>query len=850
METPMPGQHDERSAILEYAERMGEKRTRFGSALAGILEGIGDRAAILDIETGGLNPSSPIYEWSVQHGLSARRGGIAHGFGPMTSIDGSREAEVSDFTARQLQAREKATPGVIEAIDSATGSQRDVARNILNEVTGRDVWVQNLQFERRFIHERLGGDYRSSVPSEFDEWAHGVGKLESASPRGAQLFSTTPGIKRQTAAASSAAFAGNKDNYLKQWEGVFGEFVEAFSTKPQAGVTRAFDVMDLSKSVMAMAQQRGYMANTGELFSGTSAQALGQAMFGVKELHTAGADNALQGNIIREMFGAGLTMRAGNRLSPGQAAMFERLGRAQPAIRQRNAEKTILSAYQSQQQLKAIREGEAGAQGLNADELKRNLRVKHGVRNPNIPMDVLQADGSREREWVRTSARTKFDPRTEYTMDLDEFVSTRKAEASRRIGESADWDAAYKRVRHDYIDKHMALSGNPSVGGRLAAMQDESLMKAATALHELPAEAVFELAGGSRLQRAGRAGAGWIRANAVQSGIALGAAVAFGAVISGHDDDYNSIEGLRHGGIAGATRHINTEFGSGYQGVNPRIRESIATVDIKDYQVEDADTISAVIAGGDRVQVRLAGIDAPEIEHASRMAGRVNEAQPYGQEAAAKLRRLMSSQSNIKLILNTQAKTSYGRLAGTLVGDKDGDLNLQLIRQGAVKALPFGKASERTYKAKTYEQAEQQAYDHSQGMWNHDGWRAIRTAESDTSRKITNTTMTQVGRLYDSFSAASKAIRLNSQNDDLAAMQAMGGTSDFNILEGLRHGWYGANRRDNTDFGSGYVINKTVRSAARSVRTKAHLIHSHRNAVNTMKRMMQRDNMIQHHLGG
>lgn len=38
-------------------------------------------------------------------------------------------------------------------------------------------------------------------------------------------------------------------------------------------------------------------------------------------------------------------------------------------------------------------------------------------------------------------------------------------------------------------------------------------------------------------------------------------------VISGKDDSYNTIEGLRHSGISGATRRYNTDFGSGWQGL-------------------------------------------------------------------------------------------------------------------------------------------------------------------------------------------------------------------------------------------------------------------------------------------
>ena len=46
------------------------------------------------------------------------------------------------------------------------------------------------------------------------------------------------------------------------------------------------------------------------------------------------------------------------------------------------------------------------------------------------------------------------------------------------------------------------------------------------------------------------------------------AAVAFvGNLFSASDDEYNTIEGLKHAGFAGATRKLNTDFGSGWRGL-------------------------------------------------------------------------------------------------------------------------------------------------------------------------------------------------------------------------------------------------------------------------------------------
>lgn len=817
-----------------FAEKLRQNSTRFAPEIEAQIGHLGRRASIFDIETGGLSSKSPIYEYGIQHGLTPTSS--VHSFVSPTNISGTAPGEISDFTKRTVAGRAK---GTLEAIHAAGTSQRDAARDILSNIQGRDVWVQNLGFERGFVNERMG-------PGQFDQWARGAGKLESVAPSNGQLYTTTPALKQKIADASRAGFGGSTDDYLRGWSDVFGEFKNTLGAETSPGTTRVFDMADLTKSVFAKAQLGGHMPRTGELFAGTSVDVLGKAFLGTKELHTALGDNAMQGSLIRELLGAGMTMDAGGTLSAGQSAAFARVGRAQQVIKQRGAERSILGAYQAQQKLYAAQEGEAGAANIDLDDARRRLRIDSRQKDIKIPLDTLSPDGTRNRQWIDQTVRDGKG--FSYTTDLDEFVAAQKARSAQGPGLSADWDAAYKRVQSGYINPHTAASGRGNMG-RLAALEDASVMGAADSFTGGASKLDSILEPGV-VKGAVETGTHWMKSHALPLGVAAGAMVGFAAFISGNDDDYNSIEGLRHGGISGATRRQNTEFGSGYQGVNPKIKDSLVAVDIKDYRVEDADTVQALLAGGDQVNIRLAGIDAPEVQHGESMPGRANEDQPYGQAATSKLRRLMASQKNIKLILNMQAKTSYGRVAGTLVGDSGQDLNLELIRQGAAKALPFGPARERTYKAADYRRAEEQAYNNRSGMWDHDGWRSIRRAEENKRRKATNTSMTNIGRMYDNFKTASMSIRLNNHSSDLSTMMAYGGKDDFNVIEGLRHGWVGAQRESNTDFGSGYVIDRKVKGPRRNARVKRRLQRSHRGAVNHMKKMMQRDNMIQHHLGG
>jgi len=73
--------------------------------------------------------------------------------------------------------------------------------------------------------------------------------------------------------------------------------------------------------------------------------------------------------------------------------------------------------------------------------------------------------------------------------------------------------------------------------------------------------------------------ASFVKNNTLLLGLALGVGILSLvkplSLISGDDDDYNTIEGLGHDGTASRLRHMHTDFGSGYQG--PRVSAGIST---------------------------------------------------------------------------------------------------------------------------------------------------------------------------------------------------------------------------------------------------------------------------------
>lgn len=135
------------------------------------------------------------------------------------------------------------------------------------------------------------------------------------------------------------------------------------------------------------------------------------------------------------------------------------------------------------------------------------------------------------------------------------------------------------------------------------------------------------------------------------------------------------------------------------------VSASAQTEQGKVIKVSDGDTV--VIQpedGGPEYKCRLYGIDAPETRH-GRKAG-----QPYGDEAAKELKRLILSQT--VEVTTTGAKT-YNREVCQL--KKDGiDINLEMVRLGY--AWAYVQYLKRPHVSE-YENAERDAREKKLGLW-------------------------------------------------------------------------------------------------------------------------------------
>ena len=170
-------------------------------------------------------------------------------------------------------------------------------------------------------------------------------------------------------------------------------------------------------------------------------------------------------------------------------------------------------------------------------------------------------------------------------------------------------------------------------------------------------------------------------------------------------------------------------------------------------KVVDGDTVDLNIDLGfnltKKERVRLAGIDAPEVaghEHDPMAEWRINQSQPYGEEATEVLRDLVAEQDDLSLIIDP-TQTTYGRYVGTLAGDEGSNINLELLRLGAVSALPWksrvGDIIDRTVAS----DAETEAFNDELGMWRHTRYKAAKEMGDALGSRITHNTYTDLSKL-------------------------------------------------------------------------------------------------------
>jgi len=147
--------------------------------------------------------------------------------------------------------------------------------------------------------------------------------------------------------------------------------------------------------------------------------------------------------------------------------------------------------------------------------------------------------------------------------------------------------------------------------------------------------------------------------------------------------------------------------------------------------------------------IRLAGIDAPEIDHPGTGNSRgYHSPQPGAQEAIAVINELLAQRGKKQLYYDPE-NTTYGRSVGAMfVGEQN--INLELVKRGAVAYLPYGKRKDSIIQRRAFEAAETRARSVEKGMWKHPYYQVYADVMKPGGERVTFNTMTQKGRLAES----------------------------------------------------------------------------------------------------
>ncbi|WP_027330376.1 thermonuclease family protein [Marinimicrobium agarilyticum] len=133
-------------------------------------------------------------------------------------------------------------------------------------------------------------------------------------------------------------------------------------------------------------------------------------------------------------------------------------------------------------------------------------------------------------------------------------------------------------------------------------------------------------------------------------------------------------------------------------------------------QVQDGDSVRLV--SGERV--RLIGVNAPELAREGRPA------QPLAQAAKESLKQHLSTLDEVLLVYDREREDHYGRTLAYVFTPSGESVEAALLREGLAFHIAIPP---NTHLADCLALAQTQALSAGRGVWGHDGWQPISTAE-------------------------------------------------------------------------------------------------------------------------
>jgi len=335
------------------------------------------RSTLLDIETTGLDPTrhAPVGAAHSRFGASIQEtwftfetaertteGPWYRKFGIKTEeeIENIMEPFAKrEWSASWKQARQRWTMGGQQPVPARKYFSKFFARETR---AGRFIWTHNVRFDI----SQFGSQYAHPRAQQMlYEGAHipGWGKWD---PYSGRIFPTQ----------SKAAWQLRKIAYekpgvapgaMREWYGAYRRMAKGAL---KGGEPAVLDSLAIAQSMIGMAQQKGAMARTGDIFTGSSIEALSEA-FGVRpkgRAHLATTDVKTMTKILPKLLETTEALYKGKKLKSWQAEALKYLGEAQPQIAQRNIERMFAQAVMEKAETGKFRL-QRGTYSTNLDDL-------------------------------------------------------------------------------------------------------------------------------------------------------------------------------------------------------------------------------------------------------------------------------------------------------------------------------------------------------------------------------------------------------------------------------------------------------------------------------------------------
>lgn len=711
------------------------------------------RSTLLDIETTGLDPTrhaplgaatkrfgAPVQETWFTYETAERvpRGPWYRKFGIKTE-EAIKEL-MEPFARRQWETSwEKARRAWV-----AGGGVPQPARKFFSKVlarearAGRFLWTHNVRFDitqfgSQFAHpaaQRMM--YERAIEPGWTKFDPYSGRVYPTTTRTAFEMRSLAYDKPRLAPGA-----------MREWYGSYRQMVKRALKEGKPAV---LDSLAIAQSMFGMAQERGMMARTGDIFTGTSIEALATA-FGVtgkQAAHLATADTETLERIMPKVVETAERLYKGKRLKGWQAKALRYLGEVQPEIAKRNVERMFAQAVKEQRTTGKYRLRKGGY-SKNLDDLVGVYKKFHKERTyyqegmleeamgrikslPDSALDRILLERARVPENVSKASQIKI-LQSEFGAKMRRFLSH----------------------RNPFLMAGVAAIGAFAVGSFLLPDREE---------HNTVTGLKDEGLRGIHRRLATDFGSGYnVDAPRIHPDILLFKQTVWNDEAK-RDAIRTEIDKLQKAYQARLGKFRSDEITrvdpSVVPGINAR-RSDLRLVNMERFkvQVEDADTIFLerrgwlnwlkARMGYGRIAMRLSGVDAPEIAHEDdplgKMGVRWHADQPHGREARKELKRLVSGDVSI---VTTAEPETYGRYIGAIIDEEGANVNLELIRRGAAKALPWGKAEKELVRRDLAADAEAEARDEQAGIWNYARYNVQSMIEDAKNREITFNMLTRL----------------------------------------------------------------------------------------------------------